>query len=81
MGPGAALHRRRTLFGPIWLAGWLPYGYHHHYKPNTTLDFVIGLFKTDDPIIRRNYDIIITIVNKLIKYVKFILYRTNIDTR
>ena len=45
------------------------------------LDFITGLFEIDDPVIGKNYNIIMTIVDGLTKYVKFILYRTDIDIR
>ena len=52
-----------------------------HPFQRPALDFITGLPEADDPATGKNYNIIITIVDGLTKYAKFISYRTDIDAR
>ena len=45
------------------------------------MNFVTNFFESQNLIIKTFYDIIITIINDLIKYVKFILYQLTITTK
>ena len=45
------------------------------------LDFITGLPEADDPATGRNCDMIMTIIDGLTKYAKFIPYRTDMDAK